>query len=276
MGLFNSLSGLILRQVFAEQAESLIGFLNDRMTDNARRLERVLYRCNERAWRVLEIALAGPTLWQAACDLIGSRDDKLLRKQVQAFLDRLPGYPGPFRKSCLRELQSARRVKLVPGTAPGAYDITGELETFARYGDPAWVLEHERLALENISALLAREGYPLLARYVELRPCGTDTLLVWAARYFFRRELERDPRLSTLLTLDQLEGTRLELLRFQQMVAATLRTHQEELQRMQALLREWAERPLSPPSAAGSAGSGRKRLISELFDAPNRQNESTN
>ncbi|MFQ3592699.1 MAG: hypothetical protein SNJ82_05835 [Gemmataceae bacterium] len=268
MGLFNSLSGLILRQVFAEQAESLLVFLNDRMTDNARRLERVLYRSNERAWRVLEIALAGPTLWQAACDLIGSRDDKLLRKQVQAFLDRLPGYPGPFRQSCLRELKSARRVKLVPGTAPGAYDITGELETFARYGDPAWVMEQEREALEKISQVLAREGYPLLARYVELRPCGTDTLLVWAARYFFRRELECDSRLANALTLDHLEGTRLELMRFQQMVAATLRLQNEELQRLQALLRDWAERSLTDKTPVQQAPPKNKRLLSELFDPP--------
>jgi hypothetical protein len=268
MGLFNSLSSLILRQVFAEQAESLLGFLNDRMTDNSRRLERVLFRSNERAWRVLEIALAGPTLWQAACDLIGSREDKLLRLQVQAFLDRLPGYPGPFRKSCLRELHSARRVKLVPGTAPGAYDITGELETFARYGDSAWVMKNERQALDNIAQLLAREGYPLLSRYVELRPCGTDTLLVWAARYFFRRELESDPRLSSALTLDHLEGTRLELHRFQQMMAATLRVQQEELQRMQAVLRDWAERPLPNGPVSDTKISPRRRLISELFDSP--------
>jgi hypothetical protein len=267
MGLFNSLSGLILRQVFAEQAESLFVFLNDRLTDNSRRLERVLFRSNERAWRVLEIALAGPTLWQAACDLIGTREDKLLRLQVQAFLDRLPGCPGPFRKSCLRELHSARRVKLVPGTAPGSYDITGELEAFSRYGDPAWVMEHERQALDTIAQVLAREGYPLLARYVELRPCGTETLLVWAARYFFRRELERDPRLSSVLTLDHLEGTRQELLRFQHMMAATLRMQQEELQRMQSLLRDWAERPL-PSGPPPSQIPARKRLISELFDPP--------
>jgi hypothetical protein len=279
MGVFNSLSTLILRQVFAEQAESLIHFVGNRWTDNARRLERALYRANERAWRVLEIALAGPTLWQAACDLLGSRDDKLLRQQVQAFLDRLPGCPGPFRLGCLRELRSARRVKLVPGTAPGAYDITGELETFARYGDSAWVLEQERLLMERIAEDLRREGYSLLARYVELRPAGTDTLLAWAARYFFRREWESDARLSTALTLDHLEGTRHELKRFQALIAAALASQATEINRLHLLLHEWTERlpPPQPPAEAATpkpAAPPRKRLISELFDPGTAENQS--
>jgi hypothetical protein len=170
----------------------------------------------------------------------------------------------------------------VPGTAPGAYDIAGELETFARYGDSAWVLEQERLMMERIAEDLRREGYPLLARYVELRPAGTDTLLAWAARYFFRREWETDERLSTALIVDQLAGTRYELQRFEALVAAALSSQVSEINRLNQLLHEWKER-LPPAAPAAEAvppkqlAPARTRLISELFDPPpggNSQQES--
>src|SRR5262245_51946542 len=143
MGLFRSLSGLVLRQVLAEQADALMGLLGDRFADNSRRLEQALGRSAERAWRALEVALAGPSLWQSACDLLGSRDDARLRKQVQTFLDRMPGCPGPFRLECLKELRGARRVRLVPGNHPGAFEVDGDFAAFARSLEPSCVLEHD-------------------------------------------------------------------------------------------------------------------------------------
>ncbi|MGL4552677.1 MAG: hypothetical protein ACRC33_16000 [Gemmataceae bacterium] len=263
MGVFRSLSGLILRQVLVDQADALLGLLGERFADNSRRLEGALSRSAERAWRALEVALAGPTLWQGACDLIGSRDDKLLRRQVQTFLDRMPGCPGPFRLECLKELRGARRVKLVPGNVPGAFEVDGDFAAFARSLEPARVLEHDNRLMAGIAEELRREGYPLLARYVELRPGGRETLLTWAARYFFRREVEGDARLSAALTLDRLDGAKDELARLQAMFESRLATQQEELRRVNGMLQQLLERqPPTPPPAAPA----RKRLISELFD----------
>jgi hypothetical protein len=269
MGLFRALSGLILRQVLVDQADALMGLLGDRFADNSRRLEQALGRSAERAWRALEVALAGPSLWRSACDLIGSRDDTRLRKQVEAFLDRMPGCPGPFRLECLKELRGARRVRLVPGNHPGAFEVDGDFAAFARSLEPSCVLEHDTRIMSGIADELRREGYPLLARYVELRPGGREMLLAWAARFFFRREVEADARLSAALTLDRLEGAKDDLVRLRAMFEVRLATQQEELRRLNGLLQQLLERqqPPAPPSPPPTLPAAvRRRLISELFE----------
>src|SRR3954466_5999196 len=120
--------------------------------------------------------------------------------------------------------------------------------------------------MHSIADELRREGYPLLARYVELRPGGRATLPAWAARFFFRREVEGDPRLSAALTLDRLEGTKDDLTRLRAMFEAKLATQQEELRRLHGRLHQPLERqqPPTPPPTLPMAV--RKRLISELFE----------
>src|SRR3954467_13821070 len=102
MGLFRSLSGLVLRQVLAEQADALMGLLGDRFADNSRRLEQALGRSAERAWRALGGARAGgggrwagPPWGRGGAPLRARGANTRLRKQVQTFLDRMPGCPGP-------------------------------------------------------------------------------------------------------------------------------------------------------------------------------------
>src|SRR5262249_57417375 len=59
--------------------------------------------------------------------------------------------------------------------------------------------------LDGLADLLRREGYAMLAVYVTLRPGHGEPLLAQACRYFFRRAVEADERLSAGLTLETLE-----------------------------------------------------------------------
>jgi len=95
MGIIQSLSVLALRQVVngALQAVGVSGggdavatFLIERFTDHSQRLTAALTTSNEKAWKALEIALAGESLW----NLLDRTEDKAFRQQVRAFLDTIP------------------------------------------------------------------------------------------------------------------------------------------------------------------------------------------
>ncbi len=60
-------------------------------------------------------------------------------------------------------------------------------------------------AIEQIGEDLRRHGHGLAAQLVSVRVAGEQPLLVVAARYFFRREVENDAELSRGLTFSQLE-----------------------------------------------------------------------
>jgi hypothetical protein len=208
MSVFNELSILAVRQVLADRAESVLSFLGDSYSDNSRRLESALTRATDRAWKSLEVALSGPS-WLGA--FFYTRDELELQAHVRGFLsslspERLPGDPATFRARCLAELRSARRVKLVPGEPHGAYEVAGAVSAFERYGDPTRVMEFEQRLLTRIGNVLREQKYPVLAQYVELRPAAGDPLLVQAARFFFMREVESDPKLSAGLSVLKMDA----------------------------------------------------------------------
>jgi len=208
MSVFNLLSAIAARQVLADGADALLGAIGDRFSDNSRRLVAALDQASGRAWRALELALGGP-YWFGP--LFTSRDERQLQAHITGYLgsltpSELPGDPATFRRECLLELRSARRVKLVPGPAHGAFEEPGASTAFARYADPEAVLRHDEALLAGIADVLRRERYPLLARYVELRPARGEPLLVQAARFFFRRAVELDGKLAAALTVQKLDG----------------------------------------------------------------------
>jgi len=220
-----------------------------------------------------------------------------LRQQIQAFLDllpptRLPGDPTKFRQDCLKELRSARRVKLVPGAPLGAHEVIGDPTAFIRYQDLRQAIEHDHRFLLNIASELRKEGYALLAQYVEIRPAGGgETLLAQAARFFFRRAVENDPQLAAGLTLETLEGlgasqkdgfaqTKQDLCELKTRVESLadpvhaleekLAAQGEELRRMSALLQKLldGQNAAQPASRPTPLPPTRKRLILEVFDPP--------
>ncbi len=213
MGVVQSLSVLALRQVAlgASRALGVIGvdsaveFLNSRFTDSSRLLANALQGAAEKAWRALEIALAGESLWNKLDDA----DDRAFRHQLRAFLDNapledLPARDAEFRTHALRELRAARKSGLLLGGTVDAGDLARQGGALAPYGDQASLVDREWVALDNVADLLGEGGHQHLARLVALRPgAGQLPLIAVAVRYFFRRAVECDAELHRGLSFAQ-------------------------------------------------------------------------
>lgn len=122
MGVFQTLSVVALRQLVggactavgaSPVGEAVVDFLANRFTDHSSKLTTALQTANERAWKTLELALAGDSFWERCKTALARREDQAFRRQVRSFLDNVPllefsGKPD-FRKACLQELQAARK-----------------------------------------------------------------------------------------------------------------------------------------------------------------------
>jgi hypothetical protein len=209
-----NLSALALRQVVdgvsAGGAEVLAGLVNHWFRDPSRRLHRALEKATDHSWRVLELALAGDSLWERCKGVLAGAEDRALRQQVQDFLaaNPLQGIPGQeqARAQCLRELQAARKAGLLSRDRLEARELVERAAGFARYGAHSQeIVDAELRAVGQIGEDLRRHGHGLAAQLVSVRVAGGQPLLVVAARYFFRREVESDAELSRGLTFSQLE-----------------------------------------------------------------------
>jgi uracil-DNA glycosylase family 4 len=183
-----------------------VNFLFKRFVDHSTRLTEALGQSNERAWRALEVALAGDSLWERCKLVLAPGEEKVFRALVQPFLAgcSLVGKEA-FRKLCLAELRAARKDGLLTEGSLDPKELAEGAGAFARFSDPQTLLEAENDALREMASELKQKGYVNLAEFVALRPDGGETLLVVAARYFFRREVETDQALFQGLAFAQLE-----------------------------------------------------------------------
>src|SRR5438552_403776 len=60
----------------AAAAENVVGFLMRHFSDHSQRLLEALRHANDRAWRALEVALAGDGLWDRCKLVLASGDEK--------------------------------------------------------------------------------------------------------------------------------------------------------------------------------------------------------
>src|SRR5438309_145144 len=101
MSIFQALSCFAFRQALGEGADNLMTSLGDRFGDCSQRLAHALRHANERAWRALEVALAGESL----LNKLDGVEDRAFRQQVRVFLDAmlLPHLTGQddYRRRCL-------------------------------------------------------------------------------------------------------------------------------------------------------------------------------
>ncbi|MBN9517912.1 serine/threonine protein kinase, partial [bacterium] len=187
------LSAFALRAV-GERVDVLFRLATDHASDHSRRLLDSLEASNRRAWRALEVALAGESLWT----WFDREETKALRREIKAFVDTVefPELAGrdEFRGQCLRELRDA----LGKGVLLGRL-VTGDLVTqagaFARHADPHALLAAEKDALNDLGTQVAGAGFPALGRLLATPAHAGQSVVVVAVRYFFRREIERNPEL---------------------------------------------------------------------------------
>jgi uracil-DNA glycosylase family 4 len=193
----------------AEAIDGVVGFLTRHFTDHSQRLTQALEETNASAWRALELALAGASLWDRCKLALASGEEKAFRAQVQPFLDACPLAElhgrDAFRGICLRELQAARKAGHLAAGGLDPAALARRAGAFARFADPAGVLAAEADALGEVADDLRGLGYADLAEFVGLRPQRGEPLLVLAARYFFRRGVEQDSALFQGLAFAQME-----------------------------------------------------------------------
>jgi uracil-DNA glycosylase family 4 len=221
MRISSNLCALALRQVVggackavgcnpgAGAIDGVVGFLTRHFTDHSQRLARALEETNQHAWRALEVALAGESLWDRCKLVLASGEEKAFRLQVKPFLDACPlaelHGKAPFRQACLRELQAARKAGHLEAGALDPAALARQAGAFARFSDPAALLQAEGQALTEVGDALRRLGYAHLAEFVSLRPQQGESVLVLAVRYFFRRAVEQDSALFQGLAFSQME-----------------------------------------------------------------------
>jgi tRNA A-37 threonylcarbamoyl transferase component Bud32 len=224
--------------------DGVVRFLADRFTDQSQRLPRALHRANESAWKALEVALAGESIW----NWLDKAEHKAFRAQVRAFLDATPlaGLPshGPeFRGVCLKELRAARKAGLLTQGSLHPHELARQAGRFARFSDPESLLSAEWQAVEEMAAELRAASYPTVAHLVALRPDrpGSICMLVVAVRYFFRREVETDRELYQGLTWAKLEALQQAQDHAYAALAGALSTHAAIIEDMLGGLLETAE-----------------------------------
>ncbi len=214
MSLFEKLSALALREVVEGAAETvgaaglgkaITGFLSQHFTDHSRRLTRALRSSSDRAWRALEVALAGESL----ATRLHRSEDRELRLQIRAFLDASSegissAEPG-FRQRCLKELRAARSAGKFSADESDPQALAASAGAFARFTDSESVLAAERALMNGIAEEFAGE-YPNLSRLLEREPEPGQSVVVVAVRYFFRRAVEEDAQLFQGLAFAKLES----------------------------------------------------------------------
>ena len=170
---------------------TVANLLRERFTDHSQRLTEALQRATDRAWKTLEIALAGKSFTQR----LARAEDAAFRSQVESFLASLPADfvqdKDDFRQNCLVEARRGRSEGLL-SEHPDGDACVEEINTFVRFAAPAEALEAEWRALGAVSEILSQNSYPNLGKLLKIRPQNGQSILVVAVRYFFRQQVIKD------------------------------------------------------------------------------------
>lgn len=210
MKIVRSLCSLALHQLLGDRARPLLDFFGNQFGDQSQRVLAALYVANQRSWKSVELTLAGDSWWQRCKNVLTARDEQAFRGQIESFLQTAPAVQwtekkNDFRKRCYQEMKAAQKAGIIPGDQPTPAMIAERVSQFVHYTDPSQVIQAEVSSLEELSDELKKTGFNNLAEFVALRPDGGQPLLVIAVRFFFRREVENDPKLAAGLTFQQLE-----------------------------------------------------------------------
>ncbi len=194
-----------LRRIGADGLDQVVALLGDHLSDQGQRLTKALSAANDRAWKALEIALAGETLWNK----LNRAEDRAFRQQLAVYLQQLPlpelQDKQQFRKKCLQELRDARKKTLLGGRLVPD-ELALRAGPMANRSDPQAVLAAEKQALHDMAAALKEEKLESLAWLLEQQPQPGQSVLIVGVRYYFQRQVEEDAALSRRLQFTSMEG----------------------------------------------------------------------
>jgi tetratricopeptide (TPR) repeat protein len=208
-----NLSGLALRQIAGGAlqtvgGEKLVDLLADRFTNQSQKLTAALQTANERAWKSLEIALAGDSLWDKCKSVLTRSEDRAFRDQVRAFLkvsplSKVDDAMKPVQQQALQELRAARAKGVLSESNLVPTQLAQEAGALAHFSDPQAVLDAEWKVVQRVAEEL-RDDYPNLHRVLTVRMI--PNILAVAVRYYFRREIETDEELFRGIVFVKLEA----------------------------------------------------------------------
>lgn len=198
----------------APVAGQVVAACDELLADHGPRFVQALRTANAAAWRALEVALAGAP--PAGFD-----------------------WAGIDRAKCLAEVQQARASGLLDAGDVVAAQVRGYATRHDQYADPA-ALAKSNLQTLDLLAKAIKAKLPELARLLLQEAKAGESLVVLAARYFFRQALEADATLSKAVGVRLDQGT----------------PAQEQLLRSLAAGRSIEPTTPSPPRAAPTPGPG--------------------
>ena len=185
--------------------------LSHRFTDHSQNLHRALQKAHDRAWKAIEMSLAGDSWWQSVRTRLAPAEERALQQQIVRFLQQTEPDAKEresLRKQALAELKVARKDGLLNYQAADPKTMASQTADFARFDNPTALLEADRKDVDGIAADLRRSGYENLAAWI--LPENGPPLLAIAVRYFFRRAVEDDPQLFQGLTFAKLDELKAE------------------------------------------------------------------
>src|SRR5207248_845196 len=149
MDIFLDLSALAMRDfagdalknlganLIGDAASNVIKKLHNHFSDHSDRLVGALAASNDRAWKTLELALAGESFWERCKSLVRSGDQTKFRDEMRIYLKNLKmpngSEPEKFRRFCLADLKAARKEGILGGKALDANALANEVGAFAKY-----------------------------------------------------------------------------------------------------------------------------------------------
>ena len=201
MAVVEHLCCFALKQFGGEGLEAVGKLLSDRFSDHGKLLLNALDRANRRAWRSLEIALAGESFWNRLTD---KADDRGLRQQIRVFLDRMPlpemTDKHPYYKQCHQDLKDAlKKGTLLGEVVPAA--LLAKAGPLGGHANPQHLLQLEKQALTALAAAVQAEGFRALGWMLNQPAAAGDSVVVVAVQFFFRREVENNPKLASGLQM---------------------------------------------------------------------------
>lgn len=177
--------------------------------DQSKVLARALARSNQRAWKTLEMALAGESFWDRVKERFSRAEEQAFLQEIRQLLlaVELPGGKDiqPFCKKCLQELREARNGKDLAGGTVKVQQLVDRATDFDRFDSPHKQLDAEWQLVASLAEQL-RPKFPNLAWLLSRRPTDGQPLLVLAVRYYFRREVEENDELFRGLTFAKMES----------------------------------------------------------------------
>ncbi len=189
--------------------QTMVDLLRSRFGSQGSRLVTALRRANQRAWRTLEMALAGDSFWQRCRTVLTSADEKALRRELQAYFQALQlpqADPTRFCRQCVAELRSAQKQGLLDHDRLDPARLAENAGQLLQFRETQSWLNAEKKILLRVSEALRHAGYTHLAELIDLQPCSDQTLLTASVRFFFRRAVEEDRELFQSLAFSQLES----------------------------------------------------------------------